>query len=223
MKNYVSVTFMVMSVVFCTCLITANLFGTKIIAIGPFTTTAALLVFPISYIVNDCVTEIWGYRHARLMITLAFLINLTFIALSTIAVANPAAPYWTGEAAFNFVFSLTPRIAIASLLAFLFGSLINARVMAKMKAHSPNQHFSLRAVVSTVVGESIDSLIFYPIAFTGLLPVSQLISLMIFQVVMKTLYEIVALPVTMNVVKRIEKHERDFDTLPSSSLERMTP
>ena len=223
MKNYVSVTFMVMSIVFCSCLITANLFGTKIIAIGPFTTTAALLVFPISYIVNDCVTEIWGYRHARLMITLAFLINLTFIALSTIAVAIPAAPYWTGEAAFNFVFSLTPRIAIASLLAFLFGSLINARVMAKMKAHSPNQHFSLRAVVSTIVGESIDSLIFYPIAFTGLLPVSQLISLMIFQVVMKTLYEIVALPVTMNVVKRIEKHERDFDTLPSSSLERMTP
>ena len=207
MKNTVSVTFMVMSVVFCTCLITANLFGTKIISIGPFTTTAALLVFPISYIVNDCVTEVWGYRHARLMILLAFFVNIVFIALSTIAVALPGAPFWHGQDAFDFVFSLTPRIAVASLFAFLFGSLLNARIMARMKAKTPNQHFSLRAIASTVVGESIDSLVFYPIAFSGLLPVTELLSLMIFQVVMKTLYEIVALPMTIKVVRRVEAME----------------
>ena len=217
MKNTVSVTFLVMSVVFCTCLITANLFGTKIISIGPFTTTAALLVFPISYIVNDCVTEVWGYRHARLMIHLAFFVNIVFIALSTIAVALPGAPFWHGQDAFDFVFSLTPRIAIASLLAFLFGSLLNARVMARMKAKAPNQHFSLRAIASTVVGESIDSLVFYPIAFSGLLPVTELLSLMIFQVVMKTLYEIVALPMTIKVVRRVEAMEEKALTAQSPS------
>ena len=105
------------------------------------------------------------------------------------------------------VFSLTPRIAIASLLAFLFGSLLNARMMARMKAKAPNQHFSLRAIASTVVGESIDSLVFYPIAFSGLLPITELLSLMIFQVVMKTVYEIVALPMTITVVRRVEAME----------------
>lgn len=209
MKNTVSLTFMVMSVVFCTCLITANLFGTKIISIGPFTTTAALLVFPISYIVNDCVTEVWGYAHARLMIKLAFIVNVVFLVLSTIAVALPGAPFWQGEEAFDFVFSLTPRIAVASLLAFLLGSLINARVMAQMKAKDPKQHFSLRAIASTVIGEGIDSLVFYPIAFAGLLPFTELLSLMAFQVVMKTAYEIVALPVTIRFVKRIERIERE--------------
>ena len=208
MNKTVSLTFLVMSVVFCTCLITANLFGAKIISIGPFTTTTALLIFPISYIINDCVAEVWGYRHARLMIVLAFFVNIAFILLSTIAVMVPAAPFWEGQEAFNFVFSLTPRIAIASLLAFLIGSLVNARVMARMKAHTPNQHFSLRAIASTVIGEAIDSLVFYPIAFLGLLPFTELVSLMIFQVVMKTAYEIVALPMTIAFVRRIEAMER---------------
>ena len=202
MNKTVSLTFLVMSVVFCTCLITANLFGAKIISIGPFTTTTALLIFPISYIINDCVAEVWGYRHARLMIVLAFFVNIAFIILSTIAVMVPAAPFWEGQEAFNFVFSLAPRIAIASLLAFLIGSLVNARVMAMMKARTPNQHFSLRAIASTVIGEAIDSLVFYPIAFLGLLPFTELVSLMIFQVVMKTAYEIVALPMTIAFVWR---------------------
>ena len=208
MNKTVSLTFLVMSVVFCTCLITANLFGAKIISIGPFTTTTALLIFPISYIINDCVAEVWGYRHARLMIVLSFFVNIAFIILSTIAVMVPAAPFWEGQEAFNFVFSLAPRIAIASLLAFLIGSLVNARVMAMMKAHTPNQHFSLRAIASTVIGEAIDSLVFYPIAFLGLLPFTELVSLMIFQVVMKTAYEIVALPMTIAFVRRIEAMER---------------
>ena len=208
MNKTVSLTFLVMSVVFCTCLITANLFGAKIISIGPFTTTTALLIFPISYIINDCVAEVWGYRHARLMIVLAFFVNIAFIILSTIAVMVPAAPFWEGQEAFNFVFSLAPRIAIASLLAFLIGSLVNARVMAMMKARTPNQHFSLRAIASTVIGEAIDSLVFYPIAFLGLLPFTELVSLMIFQVVMKTAYEIVALPMTIAFVRRIEAMER---------------
>ena len=208
MNKTVSLTFLVMSVVFCTCLITANLFGAKIISIGPFTTTTALLIFPISYIINDCVAEVWGYRHARLMIVLAFFVNIAFIILSTIAVMVPAAPFWEGQEAFNFVFSLAPSIAIASLLAFLIGSLVNARVMAMMKARTPNQHFSLRAIASTVIGEAIESLVFYPIAFLGLLPFTELVSLMIFQVVMKTAYEIVALPMTIAFVRRIEAMER---------------
>lgn len=208
--NLVSVPFMVLGIVFCVCLVAANLLETKVVQLGPISITAGLLVFPISYIINDCIAEVWGFRKARLIIWMGFLMNFMVVALGQIAVALPAAPFWEGEESFNFVFGMAPRIAVASLLAFLVGSFINAYVMSRMKIASHGKNFSARAILSTVFGESADSLIFFPLALGGLMPISELGKMMLVQVVLKTMYEIIILPITIRVVKYI-KHVDDCD------------
>ena len=208
--NLVSVPFMVLGIVFCVCLVAANLLETKVVQLGPISITAGLLVFPISYIINDCIAEVWGFRKARLIIWMGFLMNFMVVALGQIAVALPAAPFWEGEESFNFGFGMAPRIAVASLLAFLVGSFINAYVMSRMKIASHGKNFSARAILSTVFGESADSLIFFPLAFGGLMPISELGKMMLVQVVLKTMYEIIILPITIRVVKYI-KHVDDCD------------
>ena len=198
---------MLLGIVFCACLIASNLLETKIIQLGPVTITAGFLVFPFSYIINDCIAEVWGFRKARLIIWLGFLTNFSMLALFQLAVALPSAPFWEGEAAFRFVFGLAPRIAVASLLAFLLGSFLNAYVMSRMKISSRGKHFSARAVVSTLAGESADSMIFFPLAFGGLVPVEELLKLMAIQIFAKTAYEIVVLPVTIRIVNALKQRE----------------
>ena len=204
-ENLVSVPFMVLGIVFCVCLVAANLLETKVVQLGPIAVTAGLIVFPVSYIINDCIAEVWGFRKARLIIWMGFLMNFFVVALGQIAIAIPAAPFWEGEEAFDFVFGMAPRIAAASLTAFLVGSFINAYVMSRMKVASQGRHFSARAILSTVAGESADSLIFFPLAFGGLMPVNELMKMMVVQVVLKTAYEIVILPVTIRVVNYIKR------------------
>lgn len=204
-ENLVSVPFMILGIVFCVCLVAANLLETKVVQLGPIAVTAGLIVFPVSYIINDCIAEVWGFRKARLIIWMGFLMNFFVVALGQIAIAIPAAPFWEGEEAFDFVFGMAPRIAAASLTAFLVGSFINAYVMSRMKVASQGRHFSARAILSTVAGESADSLIFFPLAFGGLMPVNELMKMMVVQVVLKTAYEIVILPVTIRVVNYIKR------------------
>ncbi len=206
-KNVVSVAYMLMGILFCVCLIASNLLETKIVQIGSYSMTAGFIVFPISYILNDCIAEVWGYRKARLIIWLGFAMNFFVVMLGGIACALPAAPFWEGGEHFEFVFGLAPRIAVASLLAFLVGSFLNAIVMSKMKIASEGRHFSWRAILSTLAGEGADSVIFFPLAFGGLMPVGELAKLMILQVTAKTLYEVVALPLTVRVVKYVKKVE----------------
>lgn len=206
-NNTVSVSFMTLGILFCVCLVASNLLETKVVLIGGLPITAGFLVFPVSYIINDCIAEVWGYKKARLIIWMGFLMNFLVICLSQIAAWLPAAPFWEGEEAFNFVFGLAPRIAVASLIAFLTGSFLNAYVMSRMKIASGGKRFSLRAVVSTLAGEGADSLLFFPIAFGGLIPVGELGKMMAVQAVAKTLYEIVVLPVTVRVVRFIKKRE----------------
>jgi hypothetical protein len=211
MKSKVSVSFMMLGVLFCTCLVASNLLETKVVRLWQMpgghilSVTAGLLVFPISYIINDCIAEVWGYRKARLIIWLGFAMNFLVIILSRIAVMLPAAPFWEGEEAFNFVFGLAPRIAAASLLAFLVGSFLNAYVMSRMKIRSAGRNFSARAILSTLVGESADSLLFFPIAFGGIIPADELLKMIAVQALLKTLYEILILPVTIRVVHYIKR------------------
>lgn len=207
-KKTVSVSLMIMGILFSTCLVASNLLETKVLQFGSFTMTAGALCFPISYILNDCMAEVWGFRKVRLMIWLAFFMNFLVVALGQLAVMLPAADYWSdNEQHFNFVFGLAPRIALASFAAFLSGSFVNAYVMSRMKLASRGRHFSLRAIVSTLWGEGVDSLIFFPLAFGGLMPLPDLCKLMLLQVVLKTAYEIVALPVTVRVVRYVKRME----------------
>ena len=199
---------MLLGILFNVCLIASNLLETKVVQIGGITATAGLIVFPISYIINDCIAEVWGFKKARLIIWSGFAMNFLVIGFARLAIWLPAAPFWEGEEGFRFVFGMAPRIAVASLCAFLVGSFLNAYVMSRMKVASRGKHFSIRAIVSTLIGESADSLIFFPIAFGGLLPVREMIGLILTQALLKSLYEVIALPVTVRVVRYIKKVEK---------------
>ena len=199
---------MLLGMLFCVCLICSNLLETKIIQVGTVTITAGFLVFPVSYIINDCIAEVWGFRKARLIIWLGFLLNFMALAIFQIALVLPAAPFWQGADAFQFVFGLAPRITVASLLAFLVGSFLNAYVMSRMTVASQGRHFSVRAVLSTLAGETADSLVFFPIAFWGLIPAGELLKLIVIQAVAKTAYEIVVLPLTIRIVAMLKRVEQ---------------
>ncbi len=210
----VSLPFMLLGILFNVCLITSNLLETKVIQIGPVTATAGLIVFPVSYIINDCISEVWGFKKVRLIIWSGFIMNFLVIGFARLAIFLPSAPFWTGEESFNFVFGLAPRIALASLLAFLAGSFLNAYIMSKMKVATQGKYFSLRAILSTLAGESADSLIFFPLAFGGLIPVQGLLLMIGTQALLKSLYEMIILPVTIGVVRYIKKIEKTdvYDT-----------
>ena len=181
---------MLLGILFNICLVASNLLETKVIQVFGITATAGLIVFPISYIINDCIAEVWGFKKARLIIWSGFISNFLVIGFAQLAVMLPAAPFWEGEEGFNFVFGM----------AFL-----NAYVMSKMKIASAGKNFSLRAIVSTLVGESADSMIFFPIAFAGLIPIGELFIMIGTQAVLKSLYEVIILPVTIRVVNYIKK------------------
>ncbi len=203
----VSVLFMLFSILFCVCLIAANLLETKQIAAGPISLTGGLIVFPVSYIINDCVCEVWGYRKARLLIWTGFAMNFFFVTVGAICDMIPGAPYWTNQEGFHAIFGLAPRIAVASFIAFLCGSFINAYVMSKMKLRDGDKRFSARAILSTVFGESADSVIFFPLALGGVVPLEALPGMMIAQLILKTLYEVIALPVTIRIVRKLKDYE----------------
>ena len=219
-NKQVSVLFMLFSILFCVCLIAANVLETKQLSFGPISITGGLIVFPISYILNDCVCEVWGYGKARLLIWLGFAMNFLFVAFGALCDALPAAPYWDNEEGFHAIFGLAPRIAAASFLAFLVGSFVNAYVMSRMKLKSGGKNFSARAIMSTVYGEAADSVIFFPLALGGVVPTDVLPVLIISQVVLKTLYEILVLPVTIRVVRATKRHENEdtFDNGVSYSV-----
>ena len=198
---------MLFSILFCVCLIAANILETKQISVLGISLTGGLIVFPISYIINDCVCEVWGYQKARLLIWTGFAMNFFFVAMGALCDWIPGAPYWTNEAGFHAIFGLAPRVAAASFVAFIVGSFANAYVMSKMKIRDKGRNFSLRAILSTIVGESFDSVIFFPLALGGVVPTEELPKLMLWQVLLKTVYEVIALPITIRIVKALKEHE----------------
>ena len=202
----VSVLFMLFAMLFTVCLLAANLFAEKQFHIGAISFTGALLVFPVSYIINDVVSEVWGMRRARLLIWSAFALDLFFVLMGALVDVLPGTG-GTMDAAFHSVFGLAPRIVMASLLAFLVGSFINAHVMVSMQRRHRERRFVLRAVVSTLAGEACDSLIFFPIALGGIVPWSAMPMFVLWQVLLKTAYEVIILPVTIRVVRWVRKNE----------------
>ncbi len=206
-KQNVSVLFMLVSILFCVCLIAANVLETKQIQVGSISLTGGFIVFPISYIINDCVCEVWGFRKARLIIWTGFAMNFLFVTFGALCDLIPGAPYWNNQEGFHAIFGLAPRIAAASFVAFIAGSFINAYVMSRMKIRDGGRRFSARAILSTIAGESLDSIIFFPLALGGVVPMDELPILMMWQVILKTAYEVVALPITVRVVKAMKRHE----------------
>lgn len=205
-RHKLSVSFMLMAIMFNVCLIASNLFETKLFMAGPIALTGGVIIFPISYIINDCLVEVWGYRKARLVIWSGFVMNFFVVAMAQIVRLLPAAPFWDGGPHFDYVFAMAPRVTLASMMAFLCGSTVNAWIMSRMKVASKGRRFPFRAIVSSIGGETVDSLIFFPIAFWGL-GAEDMVRLMLTQIVLKTLYEVIILPVTNVVVRRLKRFE----------------
>lgn len=203
---------MVLAVVFCVCLVTSNVFVPRLWQVGklPIQLSGAVIIFPISYIINDLLTEVYGYRRAMLVIWIGFALS-AFVALAGEIVTllpPPLSPENQDVAvAFNRLFGLVPRTVISSLLAFVLGSQVNAFVMSRMKVAQQGRGFGWRAIISSIAGEMSDSLIFYPLAFAGVLPIQAIFSLILTQVTVKTLYEVIILPVTTRLVRKLKEKE----------------
>lgn len=208
MKKQVSVAFMVAGMLFTVCLIVANIVEQKLIQIGPIEATAGLLIFPVSYIVNDLIAEVWGYRKVRLIIWNGFLLNFLAVLIFKLSIWAPGSANFTHQEAFQIVLGNTERIVVASFIAFLFGAFLNAYVMSKMKVLQRGRGFSIRAIASTIVGEGADSIVFFTIAFSGIIPTNDMLMLILTQTGMKTAYEVLALPITNIIVRWVKKHEQ---------------
>jgi len=216
-KPAFSPVFVALAALFCVCLIMSNIMEIKTVDLGWLTVTAGVAVFPISYIINDCIVEVYGFARARFVIWLGFAMSLLASLLLKVAIWLPGGDDWTEQDAMETIYGSVPRIMAASFAAFLCGSMVNAYVMSRMKRNSGGRHFSLRAIVSTLWGEGTDSVIFFPVAFAGVLPWGTIISLIVTQALLKTAYEIIILPVTCRVVGRLKRHE-ELDTVDDAGI-----
>ncbi len=203
----VSTYFVILVAVFVVCLVVANIIAVKLVTVFGLTVPAAVIIFPISYIFGDVLTEVYGYRRARQVIWLGFLCNLMAVIAIYIGQVLPAAPFWHGQAAYEQILGYTPRLLLASFIAYVAGEFANSFVLAKMKIATRGRWLWTRTIGSTLVGEGLDSLIFISVAFAGTIPNSGLLSAIVTQWLFKTAYEVIATPLTYAVVTFLKRRE----------------
>jgi len=203
----VSSRFLVIAVAFVTCLIVSNITAVKLINVGDFILPGAIIIFPITYIIGDVLTEVYGYAKARRVIWMGFLANIFAVATFAVVGVLPAAGFWGGQEAYDTILGATPRILSASLVAYLIGEFANAYVLSRLKVATEGRFLWVRTIGSTVVGQSLDSAIFIVIAFSGILPTPVLITTIVVQAVAKTAYEALATPLTYLVVGWLKRAE----------------
>ena len=199
--------FVVVVAVFVTCLITANIAAVKLIDVLGFILPAGVIIFPISYIVGDVLTEVYGFRSARRVIWLGFFCNLLAVLAIWLGGILPAAPFWDGQGAYERILGYVPRLLVASFLAYLVGEFTNSIVLAKMKVATNGRWLWSRTIGSTLVGQGLDSLVFVFVAFFGTIPLASLISAVVAQWLFKSLYEAAATPLTYLVVNKLKQRE----------------
>jgi hypothetical protein len=198
---------------FVTILLLSNVLGAGKVAtvdvpgIGAWPFGAGILFFPIAYVIGDVLTEVYGYARARRCIWAGFAALLFMAFMAHVVVALPPAASWTGQAAYEQVFGQVPRIVLASILAFWVGEFANSYVLARMKVWTQGRHLWSRTIGSTVVGQGIDSLIFYPLAFYGLWDNETLLVVLLTQWALKVGWEVLLTPVTYAAVGWLKRRE----------------
>jgi queuosine precursor transporter len=206
----------VLSALFVTVLLASNLIAVKLAAFGPWVLPAAVIVFPLSYLFGDVLTEVYGYAVTRRVIWLGFVCNLVFVLFILLAGALPGAALWqpSDQAAYTRILGFTPRLLAASFVAYLAGEFLNSFVMARLKVLTGGRRLWTRTISSTVVGQGVDSAIFITAAFAGILPPNLLVRTVLTQWIFKSLYEAVATPLTYLTVGFLKRAERQdpFDT-----------
>ena len=212
-KERISFLQVCLTIVFVTAMLISNVITAKQVLLpGGITMTGAVFIFPITYILSDVFSEVYGYKWSRITCYFAFSMNLFMVIVFSLVIQTPAPSYWTNQEAFATVLGSTPRVMGASLLAYVIGDFVNDRVFRKMKEkHSDElKGFGWRAIISSFFGELCDSLVFLPIAFLGQMPLKTLATMTVCQVLIKTSYEIVILPLTTLVAKKANKYEKEL-------------
>lgn len=197
--------FVVIAAIFVTCLITANIIAVKVISLGSVFLPAAIIVFPISYIFGDILTEVYGYRWARRVIWLGFLCNLIFVFFAWVGLKLPPASFWEGQAAYESILGYTPRLLVASFSGYLVGEFVNSFILAKMKIRTKGRWLWARTIGSTVVGQGLDTTIFIIIAFIGTTSFAPI--MILYHWLAKTAIEVLATPFTYATVNFLKKKE----------------
>ena len=203
----VSHRFVIVVALFVTCLITANIIIAKQISIGGIILPAAIIIFPLSYIIGDVLTEVYGYQQARRVIWLGFLCNVITVVAIWIAQKLPPAPVFEAQGAYERILGSTPRFLLASFLAYLAGEFTNSFVLAKMKIITKGRWLWTRTIGSTLVGQGVDTVVVLTIAFLGVLPLSVLGIMILSHWLVKTIYETAATPLTYVVVSYLKGKE----------------
>ncbi len=199
--------FLLVASIFITCLITSNIIAVKLVNIIGLVLPAAIIIFPISYIFGDVLTEVYGYHQARRVIWLGFFCNLIAVVAIWLGQILPAASFWEGQAAYERILGYTPRLLGASFLAYLVGEFANSFVMAKMKIATNGRWLWTRTIGSTLVGQGLDSLVFMTLAFIGTIPPTVLAGAIVVQWLSKSAYEAIITPLTYVVVDFLKKRE----------------
>lgn len=201
--------FLLIVAMFVTCLITANVIAVKLVEIGPVIVFAAIPIFPLSYIFGDVLTEVYGYRQARIVIWLGFFCNLVFVIFAWIGQILPAAPFWHGQEAYETILGSTPRLLVASFAGYLAGEFSNSYIMARVKIMTRGRWLWVRTISSTIVGEGLDSFIFSTLALIGTSSFAPVIIL--YQWWIKVAIEVIATPFTYWAANTLKKKE-NIDT-----------
>ncbi len=201
---------------FVTCLITANIIGVKLIQIAGMVVPAAIVIFPLSYLFGDVLTEVYGYARSREVIWIGFACNALTVLAIWLGGLLPPAPFWTGQPAYQAILGYAPRLLVASFRASLAGEFLNSFVLARLKILTGGRWLWTRTIGSTLIGQGVDSLIFITLAFAGTIPQEAIIQLILTQWLLKTVYEALATPVTYAIVGALKRREQvdyyDYDT-----------
>jgi uncharacterized integral membrane protein (TIGR00697 family) len=199
--------FVAVVALFVTCLIISNVIAVKLAMVQGLVLPAGIIVFPVSYLLADVLTEVYGYRAARRVLWLGFFCNLLAVAAIWIGGLLPAAPFWGGQAAYDQILGATPRILLASFAAYLVGEFANTMIMSKLKVAMAGRHLWARAIASTLVGQGLDSIVFITIAFSGMMPLPILLGAIVTQWLIKSAYEALATPLTYAMVGFLKRRE----------------
>ena len=205
--DHVSQRFLAIVALFVTCLVVANIVAVKLVSVGGLILPAGVVVFPVTYILGDVLTEVYGYARARRVIWLGFVCNILAVAAIAVAGALPAAYFWDGQPAFERILGMAPRLLLASFAAYLVGEFVNAYVLARLKVAMEGRMLWVRTIGSTLVGQLFDSAVFVTLAFAGIMPMEILVAAIVTQWLFKSAYEAAATPVTYLVVGWLKRAE----------------
>lgn len=206
-SSKVSVLFVVLACFFVTFLLISNIIAGKLVQVSGVVLPAAVILFPVTYIFGDVLTEVYGFKRSRLVIWVGFAANAFMALIFIITVSLPHPAFWNNQEAYAAVLGFTPRIVVASLIAYCAGEFSNSVLLSKIKLITGGRMLWMRTIGSTVVGEGIDTLLFISVAFYGLLPGAALVSMVVAQYIWKVGYEIAATPLTYALVRWVKRKE----------------